>query len=54
MGMDSNNGQMVQNMKDSGKIIKHTDKVLSGMSMVINMKDNGNVIKLTELVNIHI
>tara|TARA_B110000285_G_C14520198_1_gene336254 strand:- start:14 stop:178 length:165 start_codon:yes stop_codon:yes gene_type:complete len=53
MGMDSNSGQMVPNMKDSGKIIKHMDKVLSGMSMEINMKDNGNVIKLTELENIH-
>mgnify|MGYP004543088553 CR=1 FL=1 len=47
MGMDNNNGQMEQNMKDSGKIIKLMDKELSGMFMVTNTKANGKEIKLT-------
>ena len=46
MDMDNNNGQMVQNMKDSGKITKLMDKELSGMFMETNMKANGKEIKL--------
>lgn len=47
--MDNNNGQMVPNTKDFGKIIKPTDKELSGMSTVTSMKDNGKEIKHMEL-----
>ena len=45
-------GQMVQNMKANGKIIKHMVKEHFGMFMVINMKVNGKEIKLMALENI--
>jgi len=51
--MASNNGQMVPNMKGSGKIIKLMDKEHSGMSMEINMRDNGKETKLMELESTH-
>jgi len=41
-------GQMVQNMKVSGKIIKLMVKVLSGMFMVMFMRDIGKEIKLMD------
>ena len=37
-------GQMVQNMRVCGKIIKLMAKELSGMFMEINMKENGKMI----------
>ena len=46
--MDSNSGQMEQNMRGSGKIIRLMDTELSGMCMVINMRANGSEIKHME------
>jgi len=45
MDMVHRSGQMEQNMRANGKIIKHTVKVHFGMFMVINTKDNGKEIK---------
>jgi len=41
MGMVFKNGQMVLNMKDSGKIIEHTEKASSFILMVTSMMENG-------------
>ena len=48
------NGQMVQNMKDIGKITKLMAKEYFGMFTVTNTKDGGNEIKLMDMENIPI
>jgi len=53
MDMGLKYGQMEQNMKEIGKIIKHMAKVYSGMFMETNMKDNGKEIKPMVSENIH-
>lgn len=45
---------MVPSMKDTGRIIKLTERELSGMYMATNMKVSGREIKPTVTANIHI
>ncbi len=52
--MVSKYGQMEQNMRATGKIIKLMDKEYFGMFMEISTKGNGKETKLMALVNIHI
>lgn len=54
MGMVYKHGQMVQNTKAIGKIIKHMDTVCFGMLMAINMRVGGNETCPTVLVSIFI
>ncbi len=54
MDMVSKYGQMEQNMRATGKIIKLMDKEYFGMFMEISTKGNGKETKLMALVNIHI
>ena len=53
MVMVFKSGQMEQNMKEIGKIIRPMDKVFSGMSTETNMRDHGKEIKLMVSENIH-
>jgi uncharacterized protein YutE (UPF0331/DUF86 family) len=43
---------MVGNMKVSGKMVRHVDKVNSGMLMAIGTKVNGNSIRLMDMAYI--
>ena len=52
--MESKFGQMVQNMKESGRTIKLMEKEHFGMQMVIFMKVNGLTIKHKEKACTHI
>ena len=54
MAMGCKFGQMGQNTKDIGRIIKHTATVYFGMFTEINMKANGREIKHTAKGNTRI
>ena len=47
-------GQMVQNMKDNGKIMLLMVKENFGMQMVMFMMETGKMIKLMDLAPTHI
>lgn len=47
-------GLMEPNMKETGKITKHTAMVFSGMCMVTSMRVNGKEIRPMDLENIRI
>jgi hypothetical protein len=45
-------GQMVENMKVSGKTVRHVVKASSGMLMGISMKDSGRMIRQMDMAYI--
>jgi hypothetical protein len=53
MVMEYKYGQMVQNMKDTGVIIKLMERVNFGMQMVMYLMENGKKIKLMDSEYIH-